>query len=191
MQTIMEHGDILDSQWYEKFNEITRQVGLDSLTQIPNRRKFDDYFEHTWQQMSQEEAYLSLLMCDIDEFKNFNDTQGHLAGDECLRKVAQALHACMRQTNDLIARYGGEEFIALLPYTDADGARLVAERIQILIYEMNIPHRTSPIHERVTLSIGIATLKPSDHYFKEELLKLADERLYQAKRLGKNCIVGV
>ncbi len=189
VQTIMEHGDVLDNQWYQKFNAIIHQVGVDSLTQLPNRRRFDEYFAQAWHQAIADETHLAIIMCDLDAFKHYNDTYGHVAGDDCLKQVARVFQRCMRHSGDLIARYGGEEFVAVLPQTGLAGAQLVAERIQALIYEMNLPHPTAQGCERVTVSIGIAVLDPAQPCSQEALLQLADERLYQAKRRGRNCII--
>ncbi|NJK99835.1 MAG: diguanylate cyclase [Spirulinaceae cyanobacterium RM2_2_10] len=189
VQTLMEHGDLLDTQWYEKLHEVVLQAGIDSLTQIPNRRRFDDYFERQWQQMRQERLPLSIIMCDIDAFKSYNDTYGHLAGDACLKQIAEAFCKCLQHPSDLAARYGGEEFIALLPQTDLDKAVIVAQRMQQIIRDLQIPHRSSPVAQTVTVSMGVACTIPDPTLSMSHLLQQADVRLYAAKRQGKDRIV--
>jgi diguanylate cyclase (GGDEF)-like protein len=189
VQTLMEHGDVLDKQWHQKFQEASQQADIDGLTQIPNRRRFDAYFTQQWKQMTRERSPLAIIMCDIDAFKVYNDTYGHLKGDTCLQQIATALCRCLQRPGDMVARYGGEEFIALLPQTNQEGATMVAERMQEIIRSLDIPHASSPVGQRVTVSIGIASLVPDSKMSRDHLLRLADDRLYQAKRLGKNRIV--
>ena len=189
VQALTEHGDSLDAQWQQKFREASRQAGIDSLTQIPNRRQFDEYFDRQWQQMVQERSLLSLLMLDVDVFKAYNDTYGHLAGDACLQQIATAINQCLQHPEDLAARYGGEEFIAVLPRTDLEAATLVARRIQEAICRLAIPHKNSPVGQFVTVSIGVASLVPGALVSPNALLQLADRCLYQAKQQGRDRIV--
>lgn len=189
VQTLMEHGDILDTQWYQKFHEVNVQVGTDSLTQIANRRRFNNYLEQQWQQMLELHHPLSVIMCDIDAFKCYNDAYGHLAGDDCLKKIAVAFCKGLQRPGDLGARYGGEEFVALLPQTDLEGASIVAHRIQSSIRNLQLPHCASPVCSTVTVSMGLASTIPGAGETSSSLIQLADRRLYEAKRRGKNCIV--
>lgn len=189
VQTIMEHGDILDTQWQQKFCTAMVQVDIDGLTQIANRRRFDEYFDQKWQQMAKSQNCLTVIMIDIDCFKPYNDTYGHQAGDRSLVQVADALRQCLNHPEDLVARYGGEEFVALLPGTDSAGAMKVAERMHQAALNLQIPHISSTILPIVTLSIGVASTTPNPSALREDLIRLADENLYQAKRLGKNRIV--
>lgn len=189
VQTLTEHGDSLDAHWQQKFHEASLQAGIDSLTQIPNRRRFDEYFECQWQQLAQERAWLSLLMLDVDAFKAYNDTYGHLAGDACLQQIATAINQCLQHPEDFAARYGGEEFVAVLPRTDLEAAILVARRIQIAVRRLKIQHKNSPVRQIVTVSIGLASWVPEAAAAPRNLIQLADERLYQAKQQGRNCIV--
>jgi diguanylate cyclase (GGDEF)-like protein len=191
VQTLMDHGDVLDKQWHQKFQEASQQADIDGLTQIPNRRRFDQYFTQQWKQMARERSPLAVIMCDIDAFKVYNDSYGHLAGDTCLQQIATALCRCLQRPGDMIARYGGEEFIALLPQTNLEGATMVAQRMQEIISSLQIPHRSSPVAPVVTVSMGVASTVPNANLPMDHLLQLADDRLYQAKRRGKNRIVNV
>ncbi|MEY6431083.1 diguanylate cyclase [Thioalkalicoccus limnaeus] len=159
----------------------------DGLTDIPNRRRFDERLVEEWARASRNGQPLSLAMMDIDHFKPYNDHYGHGAGDECLRRVARALQASVSRPPDFVARYGGEEFVALMPDTDGNGARHVAERLRRTIEALAIPHQHSKTAAIVTLSIGVATrptaCRETD---RQRLLELADQALYRAKQHGRN-----
>lgn len=189
VQTIMEHGDVMDTQWSQKLLEINKIASLDALTQIANRRRFDEHLEYQWKQMTRERSPLSLILCDIDRFKQFNDANGHLAGDDCLQRVASTLNQCVNRPSDLVARFGGEEFAAVLPQTDLNGAIRVAERMQQAIARLQVPHAQSLVSPYVTLSIGVACVVPTADGSSEELIHLADRYLYLAKQQGRNQIV--
>jgi len=158
----------------------------DALTQIPNRRRFDEYFAQEWRRMSREKSYLSLIICDVDFFKLYNDSYGHQAGDLCLKKVAQALKLAIKRPADLVARYGGEEFVIVLPQTTIEGAVHVAQEIRSQVQSLKINHRTSQVGEYVTLSLGVACTIPSHDLPPAFFLKVADEALYNAKKLGRD-----
>jgi diguanylate cyclase (GGDEF)-like protein len=162
---------------------------LDGLTQIANRRQFDDRLRQEWRRLQREKSPLSIIMCDVDYFKQYNDTYGHGGGDDCLREVAKAIEASARRAADLTARYGGEEFVALLPNTPLTGALEVAKLIQQRMQSLQIPHAKSVIGEYVTLSFGVSSIIPTDASTPEELLLRADRALYQAKQAGRNQIV--
>lgn len=190
VQTIMEHGDVLDNQWHQKLCEVTLRADLDGLTQVPNRRRLDEYLEQQWQRAIRDRAALSLVLCDIDCFKPYNDTYGHLAGDKCLKQVAESLSKSARRPSDLVARYGGEEFAMVLPHTRTDGAMAVARRAQAAIAELDIPHAASVAGDRVTLSVGVFTAFPTPQETPSSAIAAADRNLYLAKRRGRNRIVG-
>ncbi|EHQ51154.1 response regulator receiver modulated diguanylate cyclase [Ectothiorhodospira sp. PHS-1] len=159
----------------------------DGLTEIPNRRSFDQKFAEEWGRARRDGQPLSLLMIDIDQFKPYNDHYGHGAGDDCLKRVAQAMTGALSRTPDLLARYGGEEFVALLPGTDEMGCRHVAKHLLEAARSLNIPHAHSDAAPHVTISIGGAThggqtAKPDP----ETLKKAADDALYRAKQAGRN-----
>jgi diguanylate cyclase (GGDEF)-like protein len=188
VQTIMEHGDVLDTQWHQKLHEAILLATYDSLTQIANRRRFDDYLEQQWKQMARERSPLAILLCDIDHFKEYNDTYGHLAGDDCLKQVAQTLSSSLKRPSDLVARYGGEEFAVILPQTNLEGALKVAELMQMAIQQLQVPHTQSPVTSHITLSIGVASTTPLPQNPATTLLDMADNALYLAKQRGRNQI---
>ncbi len=157
----------------------------DGLTGIPNRRYYDEYLETEWERMARDRKPLSLLMCDIDFFKKYNDAYGHLEGDACLKSVAEAINKSCKRPADLAARFGGEEFAVILPDTDIDGAKLVAESIREAVNNLNIEHYDSP-EGHVTLSIGASTLIPVHGGESRALLQRADAALYRAKAAGRN-----
>ncbi|HSM81566.1 MAG TPA: diguanylate cyclase [Nodosilinea sp.] len=188
MHTIMEHGDTLDTQWHQKFCAAMVRADIDGLTQIPNRRRFDEYLAQQWLDMAQENSPLAVILCDIDAFKIYNDTYGHLAGDHCLVQVATVLRQCLHHAKDLVARYGGEEFVVILPRTTLAEAQVVAQRLQREVLGLRIPNQNSTVAPVVTVSIGVAATVPQLHRSATDLVQRADEQLYQAKRLGKNQI---
>ena len=166
--------------------ELHRLVTLDALTQVANRRRFDEYLKKIWLILVREQLPLSLLLCDIDFFKLYNDNKGHQAGDECLYQVAQAMKNAVKRPADLVARYGGEEFAVILPNTPAEGALQVAQEIQSAIRMLYIPHPKSPISEFVSLSLGVSCTIPWYKGAPEVLIDAADRGLYQAKQLGRD-----
>jgi diguanylate cyclase (GGDEF)-like protein/PAS domain S-box-containing protein len=188
---------IQQSTLYKKIQEANRELQrlalLDGLTQIANRRYFDDYLQKEWQRLTREQAHLSLLLCDVDEFKLYNDLYGHPAGDRCLQAIAQALLRASRRPADLVARYGGEEFAIILPKTGSTGAMKVAEKIQLEIRNLKIPHPQSGSGDYVTLSLGISTVVPNINQIPEDLIEAADQALYQAKDRGRNtsCLIPI
>jgi diguanylate cyclase (GGDEF)-like protein len=170
--------------------ELQRLSCLDGLTSVVNRRGFERQFEVEWRRCLRESMRMSVMMIDIDQFKGFNDNYGHLAGDDCLRCVAQAIKSQLLRPGDLIARYGGEEFILLLPCTDIEGAQDVANRIQEALFKANICYPDSHVSDRVTISIGIFCTDQLPTGFdrdnKSVLLRSADDALYVAKESGRN-----
>lgn len=159
---------------------------LDGLTGIANRRRFNDTMLTEWNRAKRSGSTLSILMVDIDFFKNYNDTYGHLEGDECLRKVALALKNGLKRPADLVARWGGEEFACILPETGHAEALTIAEDLRRSIMELAIPHKGSIIEKFVTVSMGVATISPSENEEFESLIKKADDALYKAKERGRN-----
>jgi diguanylate cyclase (GGDEF)-like protein len=160
---------------------------IDGLTQIANRRRFDEYLFQEWNRHIRMQQPLSLLICDVDHFKLYNDAQGHQAGDECLKSVAKEINRCYR-VGDLVARYGGEEFAMVLPLTNRAGAVQVAERVRAAVAAAALPHPASPVCDRVTLSIGVASITPPPLPSSDvrALIQQADRHLYLAKKLGRN-----
>jgi|GEM_PF-4336214 len=159
---------------------------LDGLTKIPNRRFFDEVFINEWKRAARENEPLSLLMIDIDKFKAYNDTYGHLEGDNCLIKVAKALKETPKRPGDFVARYGGEEFSIILPDTDTDGAIIIAEKLREEVKSLRIPNISSTVSNYITISIGLATIIPEFNTDREILIKHADKALYQSKEKGRD-----
>jgi len=182
MERIIEMRD----QLKQLNNELIALSQLDSLTQIYNRRTFNQQAQQHWALARRHEQPLSALMIDIDHFKLYNDHYGHPAGDACLRQLSRAIESCLRRPGDLLGRYGGEEFIVLLPETSAEGAEQVARSINQAIAELRLRHDVSPTSDRVTASIGGATCMRTSGHSLEELIKSADRSLYKVKRGGRN-----
>jgi diguanylate cyclase (GGDEF)-like protein len=164
---------------------IQRQAVIDSLTGIPNRRYFSERFYQEFNRCSRENIPISFILCDVDNFKGYNDTCGHQAGDECLKRIAQVIEKTVRRPTDFCARYGGEEFAVILPNTPIDGARHTAERIRKNIENLDIKPDHAKTSYPVTISLGVATANHAS-LSHEELIKKADDALYRAKKNGRN-----
>jgi diguanylate cyclase (GGDEF)-like protein/PAS domain S-box-containing protein len=158
----------------------------DGLTGVPNRRLFDETFEREWAAALTERKPLSLVMIDIDCFKQFNDNYGHVMGDDCIKRVSARLAKIVTRPRDFLARYGGEEFVLLLPNTNEDGARHVAELCRLAIEEEGIAHEHSSARDTVTVSAGVGTLIPDARSSPREFVRSVDAELYRAKQLGRN-----
>jgi len=160
----------------------------DSLTGLSNRRYFDDTLKTEFYRLKRSGSTLSLIMLDVDHFKKFNDKYGHLAGDECLRQIGTTLNSIVLRIPDMVARYGGEEFVVILPETESGGAKALAERIRKSIEELVIPLSEYVSAKNVTVSLGVVTVSPNGLESPEEVVALADEALYCAKKGGRNRI---
>lgn len=169
--------------------ELQRLATLDGLTQVANRRRFDEYLEQEWRRLARERLPLSLIMCDVDFFKLYNDTYGHQAGDECLKQIAATLQRSAKRPADLVARYGGEEFAIVLPNTSQAGALFVAESIRKAIKSLRLAHARSSANPYVTLSLGVASTIPSLDSTCKALVAAADTALYQAKATGRDRVM--
>lgn len=161
-------------------------VFIDGLTGVANRRRYDEALVAEWRNCRRNGQPLSVLMIDIDHFKQFNDCYGHLEGDHCLKTIAVIIRQAFVRPHDLVARYGGEEFVCLLPGCETGAAVLKADALRLKIEGLAIPHLTSRVVPVVTLSIGVATALPYDTGDSEDLVKAADRALYQAKSAGRN-----
>ncbi|MEO1593127.1 MAG: diguanylate cyclase [Cyanobacteria bacterium J06632_22] len=183
---------IQQSLLYEKLQQANAELEAlaltDSLTQLANRRQFDRHLAKEWQRLSREQKPLSLILCDIDYFKRYNDLYGHPTGDRALSQVAQALVQASRRPADLVARYGGEEFAVVLPNTSTRGAYKVAQAVSQQIEKLNIQHEGSEVSNRLTATLGIATVIPSRDLRLHDLVEAADMALYYAKNHGRNRI---
>lgn len=170
----------------KKLDEIAH---YDVLTQVMNRRGYEDMLNRLWKDHERRQANLSVLLMDIDHFKKYNDNYGHIRGDECLREVAQVLKNELKRPIDVLARYGGEEFVVLLPDTDIEGANAVAERLIKALESANIQHEFSDTKPFVTISIGATQKKMDKTITMTNLLETADEALYTAKGSGRNKVI--
>jgi diguanylate cyclase (GGDEF)-like protein len=200
LETTTEHADLVELQLhqeicdrqkietalYEANQELGRLTILDSLTQVANRRRFDDYLLQQWQTLRKTKSPLSLILCDIDHFKLYNDTYGHPIGDHCLQQVALAIEAAIRDESHLVCRYGGEEFAVILPNTVAEEAIKIAERVGSKVRGLRIAHHKSSVCEHVTMSLGVFTMIPTPEGAPDILISLADKALYEAKTQGRN-----
>lgn len=172
---------------FQKDNlKLSKLSTTDSLTELANRREFDSAYPQLWEAALGAGTELGIMILDIDHFKAYNDHYGHLEGDQCLRRVADALQANSRDNLDLVVRFGGEEFIVLTPGINAETAYLAAERIRRGIERLNIPHAHSEQADTITVSIGVAVAQPSASMDPDALLSAADGALYEAKRRGRN-----
>ena len=166
---------------------LNRLSSLDGLTGIANRRFFDRFLTQEWNRTIRSDDEVSLIMLDVDHFKNYNDNYGHIAGDDCLKAISQALTAVVSRSTDLVARYGGEEFVCVLSSTGLDGATNVAEKLRTSIEALAIPHAYSETKPVVTISVGSATARPGlSELLPADLLVAADQQLYLAKNSGRN-----
>ena len=179
VQILIDQGDT--------FAEEGEKARIDGLTRIPNRRRLDECLLKEWKRHGRLQQPLSLLLCDVDHFKLYNDHYGHQAGDECLKIVAASISRCLRD-DDLAARYGGEEFAVVLPHTPADRAVAMAEQIRSTMGSASVPHATSPVCGQVTLSVGVVCRIPchDDGPDAKFLLEAADRNLYLSKHRGRN-----
>ncbi|HKW97003.1 MAG TPA: diguanylate cyclase [Bryobacteraceae bacterium] len=173
-----------------ELTEKLRQLSVvDGLTGIANRRNFDEALDRAWRRSQRQSTPLSLVLIDIDHFKSYNDHHGHLAGDECLQRVARVLNQTIKRPFDLVARYGGEEFAVVLPETAQAGAEQVGEEMRAAVESLQIGHGSSPAAPVVTISCGIASAVAAQGALPGSLIRAADDCLYQAKHAGRNRVV--
>ena len=178
------------TQMRDQLNTLNKELTIlserDSLTKLYNRRTFEERAMEHWRQAARSKESLAILLLDIDHFKLYNDCYGHIAGDDCIVKVAEAIQTTLSRPGDLCARYGGEEFIVMLPTTDEDGAGYVAEKIRRAVQSLHVPHRESTTHDRVTISVGGAVIGHTAGNQLVDLINAADKALYSAKLGGRN-----
>lgn len=174
----------------ERVNQkLNKLLDLDSLTKVANRRCFNIRLKQEWVRLYRDQKPLSLILFDVDYFKNYNDCYGHPQGDTCLTKIAQRAKKVVQRPADLVARYGGEEFAVILPNTDAQGAMMVAQKINEAVHRLAIAHQGSDVADHVTVSLGVATQIPHSDSSVTSLIAQADAALYQAKNQGRNQVV--
>jgi diguanylate cyclase (GGDEF)-like protein len=200
LETATEHADTIELQLHQEIEdrqkielalhqanqELSRLTILDSLTQVANRRRFDEYLLEQWQTLRKTKQPLSLILCDVDHFKIYNDTYGHPIGDRCLQQVALAIEAAIEDESHLVCRYGGEEFAVVLPNVVAEEAMVIADRICDKVKCLKINHHKSSVCEYVTMSLGVFGMIPTLEGSPDILLSLADKALYEAKTQGRN-----
>lgn len=179
----------LNEELAEKNKYLEQLSIVDPLTDLPNRRRFEEKLEENWERCLRDSQQLSVVLLDIDNFKDYNDHYGHPAGDDCLKKVAEVMNDTVKRAIDTVARYGGEEFIAILPETDLDGAGQLAEDLRREIEAAEVEHEKSEVSDVVTVSAGVATAVPKQDQDEWGLVEAADRALYEAKEKGRNQVV--
>jgi diguanylate cyclase (GGDEF)-like protein len=198
LQRTLQELQRLEDSMHQVYDELREFSFLDSLTRVSNRRRFEEYLEKEWQRCARdriswgdsEKTSLSLILCDLDFFKDYNDSYGIAAGDECLKKIARILEGTIKRPADLVARYGGESFAILLPNTDHEGALIVAYTIREEVKALGISHPNSPLGGCITLSYGVVTSIPSRAMGADTLIRAAQQALQIAKEGGRDRIVG-
>lgn len=173
----------------EANHELERMASIDGLTKIANRRRFDRYLQFEWKRLRRDKVPVSVILCDIDYFKLYNDAYGHVAGDKCLKQVAQGISRAVKRPGDLVARYGGEEFAVLLSNTDINGAVKVAKEIAEEVGKLRIPHSQSKVSKYLSVSMGVSSTFPEPSNGPELFVNHVDQFLYQAKEEGRNRII--
>lgn len=188
MKRMVRMSDMMEN----KLNSVRRSIDeiskIDFLTNIYNRRYFNEVLIEEWKNCKKDNSFLAVIMIDVDKFKAYNDIYGHLNGDKCLQSVSEKIKNVMFNLNSVVARYGGEEFIVLIPNSNLDKAKNAAENIRKSIEKLNIAHEGSEEYRIVTVSIGAAAEIPSEKLLPEKLVNIADEALYRAKKSGRNRI---
>jgi len=165
---------------------LEKLASMDALTEVPNRRAFDQARTVEWRRCQRDNLPISFIMIDIDHFKQYNDNYGHGAGDECLSRMARAINACIHRPGDLLARCGGEEFVAIMSGTNSEGALQMARQFHAVVADLAISHEHSTVAQHVTISVGVVTTTQADVVTPEQLSEAADKMLYQAKESGRN-----
>jgi diguanylate cyclase (GGDEF)-like protein/PAS domain S-box-containing protein len=178
---------VAEDELNKALNVAESLANIDALTGVANRRSFDEFLEDEWLRAIRARTPTSLLMIDVDHFKRYNDSYGHVSGDHCLRLIAETIASSIHRSTDLLARYGGEEFAVVLPSTDGGGAQAIAEQIRMALEQRQIPHEGN-LRGVVTVSIGCATHTPTLRSLPTQLVEIADEALYRAKSAGRDCI---
>lgn len=190
---VIQYKDISKRKQYEQAlqqanKKLEALARVDGLTQIANRRFFDEVLQKEWRQMQRNQKPIALIMIDIDYFKLYNDNYGHAKGDDCLKQVAAIINSCIRRPHDLAARYGGEEFVCILPDTDFEGAQTIANLILNSVRDSKITHEYSKTENYITVSIGCCCMIPDRNSSFETLIVKADTLLYRSKELGRDRI---
>lgn len=188
LSVLIKNIDTMRNELSKSIRTLELKANIDGLTGIYNRRFFNEFLKKQWVQMIEQSQPISLIIFDIDYFKKYNDTYGHLAGDNCLKAISSALQQYNENQFNLFARYGGEEFCIILLQRSKKEALTIAEEIRKKVLELKIPHKNSTINKYVTVSIGVATIIPSRDTTPETLISFADKALYTSKEKGRNCV---
>ncbi|MEC2074623.1 diguanylate cyclase [Metabacillus fastidiosus] len=183
---LIKNIDLMRTELSQSITSLKLKVNYDELTGLYNRRYFNEFIITEWELAKKNSFNFSLILFDIDHYKNFNDTYGHLAGDECLKTISECIQVYNAEPLSFAARYGGEEFVVLLPQGTEREALSVAENIKTAILDLEIPHRSSLVNEYVTVSIGVASIIPIEEMEPNEIISMADEALYKSKQNGRN-----
>ena len=186
LETSKKNLEVSNKELEKLSKKLEYLATVDELTQVYNRRYFNEYLDREWRRLARERRFISLILCDVDYFKRYNDHYYHQAGDECLSKVAQCMKNLVKRPADLVARFGGEEFVIILSNTNRLGAEKVAQELCQAVEGLKIPHGYSDCSDYVTLSLGVATTIPTSQVCPQKLIKAADKALYKAKDKGKN-----
>ncbi len=184
---VIQISDIMQLELKKMSKQLETASQLDSLTGLYNRKYFLDVYQREWKSAVRSGGMLTLLMADIDYFKEYNDTYGHIEGDSCLTMVTDKLRCVVNRPRDVIVRYGGDEFIIMLPETGIAGAAVLAEKILAGVQGLGLEHSGSQDYGKVTVSIGVAEILPKEGLSTDILLRQVDQALYEAKREGRNC----
>ncbi len=188
MMRVVKMSDMMQLELRNLSERLERMAQIDPLTEMYNKRFFNDAFQREWKSALRTGSPLALLMVDIDHFKRYNDTYGHLQGDECLKAVASEIRQAGSRPRDVAARFGGEEFIVLLPETDAAGATHIGTGVLERIRSLDLEHCGLEVHGRVTVSLGVTACIPTESDSMDAMVRRADSALYAAKSDGRNCL---
>lgn len=188
MMRVVKMSDLMQLELRNLSERLERISQIDPLTELYNKRYFNEAYQREWKSASRENSSLALMMIDIDHFKKYNDTYGHLQGDECLKAVATKISQTVARPRDVTARFGGEEFIVMLPETNASGVVHLAQQVLDNVRSMTIEHVSSGSQGRVSVSIGTAACYPTEECSMDLLLRQVDDALYAAKSAGRDCL---
>lgn len=187
MMRMVKMSDMMQLELKNLSSKLEVASQIDVLTGLYNRRYFNEAYHKEWKNALRNQNNMALIMIDIDYFKKYNDTYGHMQGDECLAAIANEIKQTVKRPRDVAARFGGEEFMVLLPETNREGAGFIAEKLLSGIRRLNMEHIGSPVHKIVTVSIGVAVVIPDESINMDNFLIMTDSALYTAKNEGRNC----